>query len=261
MASIGITKQEQAQGIRLPSFRVVLVEPQFEDTIGLVSRAMMNFGITNLQLVNPTAHIGRTARLRASHAQAVLDSAKTFSSLGAALAESDMSIGTTAQRARSIYRILRKPITPADLAETLKSVKGIVALVFGREGTGLTNKELDECEVTLTIPSSPEYSTLNISHAAAIVFYELYQARIGKAQEVLAGVEVKKRILAFVDSSSETLNVPSRERRVILRAVKSVMGRSALRAREASLLAGFLRRVSTGLGEGGGRRSDQDEAT
>jgi tRNA/rRNA methyltransferase len=245
----------------LPSFKVVLVEPQFEETIGLVSRAMMNFAIADLQVVNPIAPVGKMARLRASHAQAVLDRVEICSSLREALAKSDMSVGTTAQRAHSIYRILRKPVTPSHLAQSMKSVKGTVALVFGREGTGLTNKELDQCEVTLTIPASPEYSTLNISHAAAIIFYELYQARNGIDEEVLAGLEVKKRILGFVDSAAETLKIPKKEKRVIQRAVKSVMGRSSLRAREASLLAGFLRRVTNGLTEHLEEGSSRGEAT
>src|SRR5262252_3201011 len=109
---------------------------------------MKNFSIHDLRLVNPIAFVGREAHMRASHAQDVLDGARVFTSLHAALDKTDVTIGTTAQRA---------------LSATISNVKGTCALVFGREGTGLNNDELNRCDVVLTITASPVYPTLNIS--------------------------------------------------------------------------------------------------
>ncbi len=226
---------------------MVLVETEFEGTIGLIARAMKNFNLHDLRLVNPGANIGKRARMRASHAQEVLDKAQIFETLGEALVDADISVGTTAQRARSVYKILRKPVSPRELAESLRTLGGTVALVFGREGTGLNNSELNECDISLTIPASSAYPTLNITHAAVIVFHELYISASKTPGEILAGNEVRKHILAYVDSASETVGLRGDDRTLVGRAFKSVMGRSGLRAREASLLAGFLRKVSIRL--------------
>ncbi len=233
--------------IRLPQFTVVLVRPEFEDTIGLVARAMKNFALRDLRLVNPSACIGQGARMRASHAQEVLDEARSFRSLKESLEDIDVSVGTTAQRSQSDYRILRRPVTPRELAETLGGLEGTVALVFGPEGTGLGNPELGECDIVLTIPGSPAYPTLNLSHAAAIIFYELYASSSKIPREALASGEVKTRILTFVENAAEAVGIRGKDQRLVMRAFKSTLGRSGLRVREASLLAGFLRRIGNHL--------------
>ncbi len=242
--------------VRLPHFVVVLVETEFEGTIGLIARAMKNFNLHDLRLVNPAANIGKRARMRASHAQDVLEKAQIFETLGEALVDADISVGTTAQRARSVYKILRKPVSPRELAENLRTLDGTVALVFGREGTGLNNSELNECDISLTIPASSVYPTLNITHAAVIVFHELYISASKTPGEILAGTEVKEYILAYVDSASEIVGLRGEDRTLVGRAFKSMMGRSGLRAREASLLAGFLRKVSIRLSNLSGAAED-----
>ncbi len=118
---------------------MVLVGTEFEGTIGLIARAMKNYNLPDLRLVHPMAGIGKEARLRASHAQEVLDKAQTLRTLDEALGDADVTVGTTAQRSRSVYKILRKPVTPRQLAGDLRALKGTVALVFGPEGTGLNN--------------------------------------------------------------------------------------------------------------------------
>ncbi len=217
---------------------VVLVEPEFESTIGFLARAMKNFGITELRLVKPLARIGNEAHMWASHAQDVLDNAKVFSDLKSALEGANLSVGTTAQRASSVFRIIRKPVTPAELVEILAGVSGKVALVFGREGTGLRNEE------------SRQYPTLNVSHAAAIIFHQLYASGSKSGpNDILADDLVKGRILESIEWMSTRVALPSRNKTLVMKAFKSAMGRASLRAREASLLAGFFRRVLTRLGE------------
>ncbi len=229
---------------------VVLVEPEFESTIGFLARAMKNFGIAELRLVKPLARKGNEAHMWASHAQDVLDNAQVFSDLKAALEGANLSVGTTAQRASSVFRIIRKPVTPAELVEILAGVSGKLALVFGREGSGLSNEELELCELTLTIQASRQYPTLNVSHAAAIIFHQLYaSASKSGPDDILAGDLVKGRILESIEWMSTRVALPSRNKTLVMKAFKSAMGRAGLRAREASLLAGFFRRVLTRLGE------------
>ncbi|HEX9613081.1 MAG TPA: TrmH family RNA methyltransferase, partial [Candidatus Bathyarchaeia archaeon] len=143
--------------------------------------------------------------------------------------------------------LVRKPMTPKELGAVVKSQGGTVGIVFGREGTGLTNAELGQCEATLTIPASTEYQTLNMSHAAAIVFYELHLTSGESATDELASEQVKRTILRFMSESAVQSGIEERDRSLLARAFRNILGRSALRQREGSLLAEVLRKVSETL--------------
>lgn len=231
----------------MDDFRVVLVEPSFEESIGFVARAMKNFGLSNLHLVNPIAILGPNGRMRGGHAQDVLDSIVVHSSLIKALEGLDLTIGTTAQKSYASSNLVRKPMTPRELSRLLRNQAGTVGIVFGREGTGLTNDELDHCDSTLTIPAVPEYRTLNLSHAAAIVFYEIQNIAGEASTDGLASEAVKKTILRFLSKSTALSGLEEYERRLLTRAFRNILGRSAIRHREGSLLTEGLRRISETL--------------
>jgi len=231
----------------LVEFRVVLVEPSFEESIGFVARAMKNFGLSNLHLVNPKTVLGLNGRMRGGHAQDVLDSIVEHRSLKGALEGLHLSIGTTAQRSYAAFNLVRKPITPRELGHVLKNRTGTIGIVFGREGTGLTNVELGQCDATLTIPSVSEYQTLNLSHAAAIVFYELHTAAGESSMDGLASERVKKTILRFLSDSALQSGMEEHDRALLTRAFRNILGRSAIRHREGSLLVEVLRRISEAL--------------
>jgi TrmH family RNA methyltransferase len=226
---------------------VILVEPNFEESIGFVARAMKNFGLSNLHVVNPIAVLGPSGRMRGGHAQDVLDSMVEHDSLEKALEGIDLSVGTTAQRSYVSSNLVRKPMTPKELGRVAKSQAGTVGIVFGREGTGLTNAELGQCDATLTIPASPEYRTLNLSHAAAIVLYELHLTSGESVTDKLASEQVKRTILRFMSESAAQSGMEERDRSLLVRAFRNILGRSALRHREGSLLAEALRSVSETL--------------
>jgi len=225
----------------------VLVEPSFEESIGFVARAMKNFGLSNLHLVNPKTVLGPSGRMRGGHAQDVLDSIVEHSSLQDALEGLHLSIGTTADRSYTASNLVRKPMTPRALGHVLRKQSGSVGIVFGREGTGLTNVELGHCDATLTIPAVSEYQTLNLSHAAAIVFYELHVAAGESSMDGLASERVKKTILSFLSDSALRSGIEEHDRALLTRAFRNVLGRSAIRQREGSLLVEVLRRISEAL--------------
>ena len=223
--------------------RVVLVESCFEESIGFVARAMKNFGLSDLHLVNPAVSLGSSCRKRAGHAQEILDSAKVHRFLPKALSGA-LTVGTTAQRSLSSKNLLRRHVTPKDLSGVLAGTEGIVAIVFGREGTGLTNLELGMCDVTVTIPATSGYPTLNISHAAAIIFYELFASTQERTPVELASEGVKAKILEFFGESAASTSLEEYRVGLAVRAFRNVLGRSAIRRREANLLTGALRRIS-----------------
>ena len=208
---------------------------------------MKNFGLSNLHLVSPIATLGPNGRMRGGHAQDVLDSLVEHRSLADALEGLDLSLGTTAQKSYDASNLIRKPMTPKELATKVQSLAGTVGVVFGREGTGLTNSELDQCDATLTIPASSEYQTLNLSHAAAIVFYELYNPPGESSADRLAPDKVKKTILRFLSESAALSGMHAYDRGLLTRAFRNVLGRSALRYREGSLLVEAARRISETL--------------
>ena len=226
---------------------VVMVEPEFEESVGFVARAMRNFGLADLILVNPLVTVGSLARARAGHAQDVLDQVRLSSSLKKAVRGTDLAAGTTAQRSRSLHRILRRPSTPREFSERVKGICGTVALVFGREGTGMTNEELHMCDLIITIPASEEYPTLNISHAATTIFYELHISNRDDSREALADTNVRAKLLEFIENAAFSAGLTETEIGLATRAFRNVMGRSAIRAREASSLAGTFRAIATKL--------------
>jgi tRNA/rRNA methyltransferase len=236
----------------LAEFRVILVQPSFEESIGFVARAMKNFGLSNLHLVNPIAILGPEGRSRGGHAQDVLDSIVQNRSLEEALQGLDLAIGTTAQKSYVPSNLARKPMTPKQFSTLVKKRSGTVGIVFGREGTGLTNAELDQCDATLTIPASSEYQTLNLSHAAAIVFYELHRTSGGSATDELASEQVKGTILGFLSRLAEQSGMRERDRSLLARAFRNILGRSALRHREGTLFVEALRRISETLTQASG---------
>lgn len=231
----------------MPEYFVVLVEPTFEESIGFVARSMKNFGLRELRLVNPVAMLSAEGRMRAGHAQEVLDTMTVHESLSQALDGADITVGTTARAAVSSASLLRNPIAPKDLAQVVSAAAGKVGLVFGREGTGLNDGELGRCDVVMTIPSAKEYLTLNLSHAAAIVFYELFQVNGIEPSQILANDATKQKILDMLSVSAFSVGIKEYKIGIAVRTLRNVIGRSGIRRREASVLAGVLRQISERL--------------
>jgi tRNA/rRNA methyltransferase len=219
---------------------------------------MKNFGVSNLHLVNPKAILGSEGRSRAGHAQDVLDSIVHERSLEEALEGLDLSIGTTAQKSYDSSNLVRKPMTPKELTMMVRRRSGTVGIVFGREGTGLTNSELGKCDATVTIPASSEYQTLNLSHAAAIIFYELHNTLVESSTDWFASEQIKSTILRFLSESASLSGMEENKRGLLTRAFRNILGRSGLRHREGSLLAEAMRRISETLAQ---VKSSEDSGT
>ena len=153
------------------TIRIVLVGTTHPGNIGAVARAMKNMGLSDLALVNPLRFPHDDATARASGATDVLDAAKVVSSLNEALTDCVYVAGASA-RSRTISW---PSMGPRDCAERLmlESKKGVVAAVFGPEKTGLHNDDLDLCHTLLTIPTNPDFSSLNIAMAVQVLTYEL----------------------------------------------------------------------------------------
>jgi TrmH family RNA methyltransferase len=225
--------------------RVVLVEPEHEGNVGSIARLMKNFGLSQLWLVNPQISLGSEAYTRAVHADDLLDCCHVVQDLKQACLEMDWIIGTTAIYAKKSSNLRRTTITPEELAKQSAFQKNRLALLFGREGRGLSNKELDLCDVVVSIPSSSQYQTLNIASASAIIFYELWKARSPERQEATREVDVhtKLRLLQFFTELVEKEDLPPHRKRLATKAFRNIISRAFISQREAHLLLGVFRRA------------------
>ncbi len=164
--------------MNLSEVRVVLVETSHPGNIGAAARAMKNMGLSRLVLTRPALFPHAEATARASGADDLLYQAQVVDSLDAALAGCGLVVGSTARR-----RSLSAPeLDPRACAEGLLDAcqHGPVALVFGRERTGLTNEELDRCHFLVRIPTDPAYSSLNLAAAVQVLAYELRMAALNR---------------------------------------------------------------------------------
>jgi TrmH family RNA methyltransferase len=156
----------------------VLVEPQHAGNIGAVARAMKNMSLSQLVLVHPVDHLAMPARMMAMHAFDILQQARTVATLAEAVADAGYVVGTT----RRIRKTRQAHLSPRAIAPLLLELAAAnpVALVFGREDSGLTNDELQQCHERITIPAHPQFGSLNLAQAVLLVCYELYLATVAE---------------------------------------------------------------------------------
>lgn len=216
-------------------FRVVFVEPETPGNVGSLARVMANFGLRELVLVDPCEiKEDGEARALAMHAWPIVANARMMK-FEEAIKGFDNVIGTTA-RIASDMNTTRAYVTPRELVKTMKEFDGDVCIVFGRESSGLTNEELRKCDVVVHIPCSPKYPTLNVTHAAAIIFYELFAEkrnphRVGNPRQ-------KEEVIQLFEKLAYSLNLRNPENAV--KQFRNVISRAFISGSEAKGIAGVL---------------------
>ncbi len=223
---------------------IILIQPETPGNIGGIARSMANFDTSKLILVNPNCnHLSDEARNRAKHANFILKNTKTTRSLKSLRPKFDLLIATTG-RLGSDYNISRTPLLPPQLAKKLHSLpkNKNIGLVFGRESDGLTTEELRLCDFVTTIPTSPKYPSMNLSHAVTIMLYEL-----AKPQETItdkfipADRKDREQLHTMVSKTFDTLTFPTKEKRLTQDIVwKKVFEKALLTKRESRALMGFF---------------------
>lgn len=226
---------------------IILVESKLSANVGAIARVMKNFGFDDLVLINPKCnYLSQTARNRAKHANDVLDKAKVKKP--AYLNQFDYLVATTAVLG-SDYNIPRSPITPQQLAEKFVKVdhKKRIGILIGRESTGLTNQEILRSDFVVSIPTSSNYGTMNISHAVGIIVYELFKVSSEtKISDhiISASKKEKEIILKKINQILNKLDFSTKEKKETQRRVwKRVFGKSFLTKREAFALIGFFKKL------------------
>lgn len=233
----------------LSNFKVVLVETSHPGNIGAVARAMKNMTMNQLRLVTPKFFPHADATARASGAGDVLREAVIYPNLQAAISDCQIVLGASA-RDRTISWPSMTARECADHWVGSVESRINIALVFGRENSGLKNHELDLCHYLLRIPCNSEYSSLNLAAAVQVVCYELFVAsghqtisRIGdRGEDPLATAEQMEAFYAHLQQTMADIGFLRSDRsKSIMRRLRRVFNRTQLDTKELDILRGILR--------------------
>ncbi|MDP1930996.1 MAG: RNA methyltransferase [Gammaproteobacteria bacterium] len=167
------------------NIRIILVNTSHPGNIGATARAMKNMGLTQLTLVDPEDFPSSVATGRAVAAVDILESAVVTSTLEEAIVDCGLVIGASARSRRLPWPLLSPPQCAVKVAD--ESRNNVVALVFGREDSGLTNEELQLCHFHVHIPADEQYSSLNLAAAVMVVSYEVRMELLRREQRVAEG--------------------------------------------------------------------------
>ncbi len=226
----------------------------YQVNLGYAARTMKNFGMSRMYLVRPRCnHMGKQAIKYSKHARDLLEGAKVCDSIARA-APGAFTIGTTAvwhKTERGMFNVY----TPAAMRRMLKNVRGRdVALLIGRDNTGLTKEELAACDATVFIPASKAYPTLNITHALAILLYELLGAERAKdyGMERLYASGAELSVVDRLFESTVMSRADIRDKRAVADAFAHLLARASPTKQELRTLAvAFSKRALGGARTGG----------
>jgi tRNA/rRNA methyltransferase len=229
---------------------VILVEPQLGENIGMVARAMANFGLSRLRLVNPRdGWPSDKARAAASKADHVIDGVLVFDTLEAAIADLTFVFATTA-RERDGFKPVRGPVEAGRILRQRVSSEQATGILFGRERFGLSNEEVSLADEIVTFPVDPAFASLNIAQAVLLMSYEW--TRSGLAAETdtaFAGPEMKpapkKELLGLMSHLEEALDArgyfrPASKKPKMVDNLRAVLTRAGFAAAEIKVLRGVV---------------------
>lgn len=240
----------------LTQTRIILIQTSHPGNIGASARAMKTMGLTDLRLVRPVRFPSAEATAMASGADDMLARTPVHESLDEALEGCHMVLGTSARQRR-----LRWPeLTPREAAKTLieAASSGPVALLFGREQSGLSNEELDRCRALVHIPADEAYSSLNLGAAVQVLSYELRLAALTQAplpesgaasapEDQPATAQMLEGFYAHLEETLVQLDFldPGNPRH-LMRRMRRLFGRAAPTVNEINILRGILTAAAKG---------------
>ncbi|MBR5503724.1 MAG: TrmJ/YjtD family RNA methyltransferase [Methanobrevibacter sp.] len=242
---------EDEETIRLKeNIYVVFVECESPGNVGFLARTMGNFGLKKLVLINPCT-LKDEAYYQAMHARETVENAEIYDTVEEFVKDKkiDFIVGSTGTPGGS-YNLSRIPLKPEELAKSM-NYNDKIAILFGREGDGLSNAEVDMCDVIVSIPTDQGYPIMNISHAAAIILYEVFKNRYNfpvLGLEESTALE-KEYLIKDMEKLINTLTIPEHKKRNGLKVFKNIVNRAFITGREAHTLKGILRRLNVKIEE------------
>lgn len=251
---------ERVSKNQLSRFVVAIVEPEFGINLGYLARTAANFGMKDLIVIS---RIGlqknelAQAELFSAHGRNLIERMNYLPSMNSLKQKYKTLIGTTAIEARRKSNLTRTNLSPEECSrrvfERLDKKEG-ACFVFGRDTTGLTNEELRKCDYNLTIRTRSNYNTLNVSHAAAIVFYVFAnqavrssppQSRPGNGGPAPSGRKERDRAIALLLRLAQDSDFKGYKQDLLRESLERLLNRANPSLREIYLLMGLASK-STG---------------
>ena len=225
-------------------YRVVLASPRNPLNIGAAARAMSNFGLTELRLVD-AYRVAVDEVKSATHAGSVVEGAREFPSIAEAVGDTTLVVGTSSVGNREIQLPLYRL---EDAARRIRKHNGPTALVFGSEKSGLSNEEMSYCHFLMRIPTREPHGSMNLGQAVAVTLYELSRDHRWKAtpalEQRLATVEVVDRFTGLVREALELSGyVNERVVESMDLKLRRLVRRMDLSSRDAIQWQGMIRQV------------------
>lgn len=229
---------------------IILVEPQLGENIGTTARAMANFGLSDLRVVNPREGWPNEKAVAAASRAPVIDKVRVFDTLAEAIADLGFLFAATA-RSREVAKPVVGPHEAAAVARRRIAAGNGVGILFGRERSGLTNEDVSLADAILTLPVNPEFSSLNIAQSVLIFAYEWRLA--GLADEVaglpfdggIAPPAPKEELLRLFDHFENALAEagffrPPEKRGHMVLGLRAMLQRAGLTEQEVRTLRGAI---------------------
>ena len=229
--------------------RIVMVDTTEPGNIGAAARAMKNMSLSRLFLVNPNKYPSAAATARASGADDVLSNAVVCSSLEEALEGVHLVIGASARQRNIKWKQMDVLDTCKEIQKTLAKSKQQVAVIFGTENSGLTNKELDLCHILMTIPGNPDYFSLNVASAIQVFAYQYFVSNIQvdfeSSENELASFEELEGFYVHLEQVLDHIDYfdENRPKSLLMRRLRRLFGRSYPEKEEVAILRGILKGI------------------
>jgi len=236
--------------MNLKNIYFILVRPQIGENIGAVARAIKNFNITKLRIVNPRCRWPNEKALVTSvGAKDVLKKSKIFSSINSSIADLDIVFASTSR----IRKVNKKIIPITELVKKTKNKKKI-GIIFGPESSGLSNDEINCADYLVKIPTNKNFSSLNLSHSAIIFSFQLFQNFTTKKIEYKSSYKsetaTKAQVNDFLNFIVNRLDLkgflqPDHKRKSMIRNINNIFHRMNLSEQEIHILLGIFTSLNT----------------
>jgi len=227
------------------SICIVLVGISHPGNIGSAARAMKTMGLASLRLVAPERFPATEATVMAAGADDVLARARVYADVASAVADCGLIVGATARARHLPWRVVEPRIAAREVASA--SGEGSVAILFGAERTGLSNEDIERCQLLVSIPTGDAYGSLNVAMAVQVIAYELLLAQRDASSSddargiPLASATEMERFYAHLGEVLEEVDFRDRNAEGHLMArIRRLFNRAVLDQNEVNILRGIL---------------------
>jgi len=225
---------------------VILLEPQLEENIGAVARAMLNFNLHNLRIIKKKWRPNRISFKTSAKADEILKNAQVFKNLEDAINDLQF-VFATSNRKRDLNTDLVNLKQGTKIINSYKNSK--VGILFGPERSGLTNEHIALCDKIIEIPLNKNFKSLNLAQSVLLIAYELFNLTLSKTNFVKIKKTRKKELIIFfkvLQNYLEKVNFfkIKEKKKIMMRNIKAIFNKAELTEKEVKILLGIIKNLA-----------------